>query len=265
MLKKDSKGKLAEVNPLRTRKNSVYQKGTNNIFRISRSKLSTFIECKRCFYLDRVMGLKEPSMPGWSLNSAVDDLLKKEFDFYRKLKKPHPIMIENSLNFIPFDHVEMDKWRDSLKGGISYLDKDTNLEIYGGVDDIWFDINKEELVIVDYKAQSSTALLETESYLNSPYHEGYKIQMNIYVYILRQMGFKVSDRVFFMVCNAEKSYEKFDNKLNFTTKLIPYFTDTSKIKNTIFQMKETLESKIIPDLNKSCEKCMYLNTGKTLI
>jgi hypothetical protein len=52
MLKKDSKGNLAEVNPLRTRKDSIYHKGTNNIFRISRSKLSSFIDCHRCFYLD---------------------------------------------------------------------------------------------------------------------------------------------------------------------------------------------------------------------
>ena len=30
--------------------------------------------------------------------------------------------------------------------------------------------------------------------------------MDIYVYILREMGFKTSDRVFFLVCNGEKSY-----------------------------------------------------------
>ena len=265
MLKKDSKGNLAEVNPLRTRKDSIYQKGTNNIFRISRSKLSTFIDCQRCFYLDRVKGLKEPSMPGWSLNSAVDELLKKEFDEYRKLKKPHPIMVENKLNFIPFDHEQIDKWRDSLKGGISYIDKDTNLEIFGGVDDIWFDKDKEELVVVDYKAQSSNTPVEEESYLASPFHQGYKLQMDIYVYILREMGFKTSDRVFFLVCNGEKSYDKFDKKLNFTTKLVPYITNTSNIKSVIKNMKFVLESDNTPDLNKSCEKCMYLTAGKTLI
>ena len=73
-----------EVTPLRTRKGSIYQKGTNQTFKISRSKFSNFLDCKRCFYLDRVKGLKDPSMPGWSLNSAVDELLKKEFDEYRK-------------------------------------------------------------------------------------------------------------------------------------------------------------------------------------
>ena len=78
----------------RTRKNSYYQKGSNEPFTISRSKFSDFIDCKRCFYLDRVKGLKEPSMPGWALNTAVDELLKKEFDYHRKKKSAHPIMKE---------------------------------------------------------------------------------------------------------------------------------------------------------------------------
>ena len=77
-LKRNSKGELAEVTPLRTRKESIYKIGTNETFRISRSKFSNFLDCKRCFYLDRVKGLKDPGMPGWSLNSAVDELLKKE-------------------------------------------------------------------------------------------------------------------------------------------------------------------------------------------
>ena len=64
-----------EVVPLRTRKGSIYQKGTNEITKISRSKFSNFLDCSRCFYLERVKGLKDPSMPGWSLNSAVDELL----------------------------------------------------------------------------------------------------------------------------------------------------------------------------------------------
>ena len=88
-LKRNSKGEITEVKPIRTRKGSVYVKGSNSFFRISRSKFSNFLECKRCFYLERVKGLKDLSMPGWSLNSAVDDLLKKEFDEFRKKQKPH--------------------------------------------------------------------------------------------------------------------------------------------------------------------------------
>ena len=71
---------MKEAVSFRTRKTSIYDKKSNTPFKISRSKFFNFLSCKRCFYLDRVKGLKEPSMPGWALNSAVDDLLKKEFD-----------------------------------------------------------------------------------------------------------------------------------------------------------------------------------------
>jgi len=264
-LKRNSKGELAEVTPLRTRKGTVYIKGSNEKFKISRSKFSNFLDCKRCFYLERVKGLKDPGMPGWSLNSAVDELLKKEFDKLRKQKKPHPYVIKNNLKLIPYEHEKMDHWRNALRGGISFLDKNTNIEIHGGVDDIWFDQDKEELVVVDYKAQSSYEKVKTEPYLSNVYHFGYKTQMDIYVHILRKMDFKVSDTAYFYVCNGEKSYEKFDDKLNFTTTLVPYKTDTSWIDGQIIEMKKILDSESVPEINKSCEKCMYLSAGKDFI
>ena len=144
-LKRNSKKEPVKATGLRTRASSSYSPNQKEDFKISRGRFSNFLTCKRCFYLDRVKGLKDPGMPGWSLNVAVDELLKKEFDLLREQKKPHPIFKKHNLNFIPFQHEKMDHWRNSLKGGISYLDKDTNLEIYGGVDDIWYDLDKEEL------------------------------------------------------------------------------------------------------------------------
>lgn len=248
----------------RTRSNSIYTPGSNKSFKISRSKFSNFIDCPRCFYLDRVKGLKEPSMPGWALNSAVDDLLKKEFDYHRKAQTPHPIMKEYNLNFIPFQHNDMDKWRNSLSGGISYEDKDTNLIIHGGVDDVWFNVDTEELVVVDYKAQSNSKPVETQSYLESKYHQGYKRQMDIYVHILRQMGFKVSDMTYFMVCNGDKDYENFDAKINFTITLVPYQSDCFWIPPKIKEMKAVLNSKTVPGHNINCEKCIYLESYLSL-
>ena len=264
-LKRDTKGNLAEVTPLRSRKGSIYKKGSNETFKISRSKFNNFLDCKRCFYLDRVKGLKDPGMPGWSLNIAVDELLKKEFDLLRNQKKPHPIFKKHNLNFIPFQHEKMDHWRNALTGGIAYLDEDTNLKIHGGVDDIWYDLDKEELVVVDYKAQSSNIKVDTKPYLESIYHQGYKIQMDIYVHILRKMDFKVSDTSYFYVCNGEKSYNNFQGKLNFTTTLVPYVTNTSWIQDKIIEIKKTLELDSIPEINRSCEKCMYINAGKDFI
>ncbi len=44
-LKRNTKGELTEINPLRTRKGSIYQKASNESFKISRSKLSNFLDC----------------------------------------------------------------------------------------------------------------------------------------------------------------------------------------------------------------------------
>jgi len=254
-----------EVVPLRTRKGSIYQKGTNEVFKISRSKFSNFLDCSRCFYLERVKGSKDPSMPGWALNTAVDELLKKEFDHYRNIQKPHPFIVKNKLNFIPFQHEKINYWRDALRGGIAFTDADTNLEIHGGVDDIWFNPDNDELVVVDYKAQSKNETVETDAYLENQYHQSYKVQMDIYVYILRQMKFKVSDTTYFLVCNGLKTPDKFDATLHFDLTLVPYKTDDSWVKNKIIDMKKVLDAKEVPVLNKSCEKCMFLITGKNYI
>ena len=193
------------------------------------------------------------------------DLTKKEFDLLRSQKKAHSIFKKYNLNFIPYQHEKLDHWRNSLTGGISYLDKDTNLQIHGGVDDIWYDLDNKQLVMVDYKAQSSNTKVETDAYLESIYHQGYKIQMDIYVHILRKMGFNVSDTSYFYVCNAEKGFDNFEGKLNFTITLVPYVTDTSWVENNIKEMKKTLELDSVPEINKSCEKCMYLDAGKGFI
>ena len=86
----------------RTRVNSFYRKGKNEPFKISRSKFNNFLDCKRCFYLDRVKGLKEPSMPGWALNIAVDELLKKEVELLPEKEKK---LIKNILNGVLTDEM----------------------------------------------------------------------------------------------------------------------------------------------------------------
>ena len=97
-------------------------------FKISRSKFSDFLTCRQCFYLDRVRGLDPPGTPGWTLNETTDLLLKKEFDKCRIAQKPHRIFIKYGLNhLVPFLHKDMDKWRDSLRHGLSTRFKNTNI------------------------------------------------------------------------------------------------------------------------------------------
>ena len=88
-LKRDAQGRLVPATGRRATEKSSYKPNQTEDFKVSRSKFSDFLTCPRCFYMDRVLGVQEPSTPGWALNSATDELLKKEFDICREQQIPH--------------------------------------------------------------------------------------------------------------------------------------------------------------------------------
>lgn len=228
-------------------------------FRISRSKIDLFIKCPRCFYLDRVLGIAQPPGYPFSLNSAVDKLLKKEFDIHRYTHTSHPLMKDYGLEAVPFQHPKMDEWRDSLRRGITYLDQKTNLLITGGVDDVWVKPNGE-IIIVDYKATSK----EGEVNLNADWQDGYKRQMEIYQWLFRKNDFKVSDTGYFVYCNGKTDRQAFDGKLEFDIKLLPYIGKIEWIEPTIKKIYECLNSSKIPTSNPDCDYCNYINSIKKI-
>ena len=257
-LKRNSKKELTPATGLRSRASSFYTPNQPNLFKISQSKFNDFLTCQRCFYLDRVKGLVSPSIPGWTLNETTDLLLKKEFDLCREKQIPHRIFDQYDLNHIvPFMHTEIDKWRDSLHHGLKINFKNTNIILQGGVDDIWLDKTNNKLIVVEYKSQANNKAVNTESYLSNVYHQGYKIQMDFYAYLLTEMGFEVSPVSYFYVCNADRSTTRFDSKIVFMETLVPYKWDSTWIENKVWEMIKLLNSEIIPEGNNSCENCAY--------
>lgn len=112
------------MNKYKKRKGNLYQKGSEKPFIISRSKIDLFLECPRCFYLDRKLGLGRPSSPGFALNSAVDALLKNEFDLLRKNGQKHELMIKYGIDAVPFNHPDLPIWRDDVNRFADVLDVD---------------------------------------------------------------------------------------------------------------------------------------------
>jgi len=110
----------------------------------------------------------------------------------------------------------MDKWRQSMHHGVIYHDLEKDLQLDGGIDDLW--INGEgEYHIVDYKAtakdQPVTELAE--------WTIGYKRQMEVYQWLLRKNGLKVSNTAYFVYCTGDSVADSFENKLQFHSHLIP--------------------------------------------
>lgn len=231
--------------------NNIFDPKSDKSFRLSRSKIDLFMECPQCFYLDRRLSVGRPPGFPFSLNSAVDALLKKEFDLYRKKKAPHPLMEEFGVDAVPFEHPDIDTWRNTLKG-ITYLHEPTNLLITGAIDDIWIN-PKGEVIIVDYKATSKTS----EVNLDAEWQRGYKRQMEIYQWLFRKNGFKVSPTGYFVYCNGDTGKPYFDKKLEFDIKVIPYTGDDSWIEGALEEIKECLVSDKIPEMNPGCDYCNY--------
>ena len=81
--------------------------------------------------------------------------------------------------------------------------------------------------------------------------------MEVYQWLLRQNGFKVSNTGYFVYCNGLKDKASFNAQLEFDIKLIPYTGSTDWIEPTLKKIKKCLVSDEIPTENISCEYCAY--------
>ena len=234
------------------RSRNLYQSDSIEPFKLSRSKIDLFLECPQCFYVDRKLGVGRPPGFPFSLNSAVDTLLKKEFDGHRAKGTKHPLMEHYGIDAIPFDHKKMDEWRDAMRAGVQHLHKPTGLLITGGVDDIWVN-PKKELIVVDYKATSKT----TEVNLDAEWQDGYKRQVEVYQWLLRHNDFKVSNTAYFVYCNGMTDRKAFDAKLEFNISILPYTGNDSWIDDVLLNIKRCLDSNSIPEASSDCDYCRY--------
>jgi hypothetical protein len=242
------------------RRSAEWNYGGKN-WKLSRSKIDFFTECKRCFYLDNVLGVTRPKMPSFNLNIAVDALLKKEFDIHRTDETTHPLMKKYGVNAVPFQHKDIESWRENFVG-IQFLHKKTGLLISGAVDDVWVN-PKGELMIVDYKATSKEGKIETLS--DSSWEAQYKRQMEVYQWLFRQNGFDVSDTGYFVYVNGRKDMKAFDGKLEFDVTLIPHVGDDSWVEGKLLEIKECLDSKTIPESSATCEYCNYIRKYREVL
>ena len=233
------------------RKKILFDPESTEPFKLSRSKIELFLRCPLCFYLDRRLGVAEPAGYPFSLNAAVDHLLKKEFDRHRAKGEPHPLMKRYGVEAVPFAHANLDQWRENFTG-VQYLHPPTNLLITGAVDDIWINEDKE-LHVVDYKATSKDA----EVSLDAEWQRSYKNQMEIYQWLLRQNNFKVAALGYFVYVNGRRDRAAFDGRLEFDVKLIPYQGETNWIGPKLAEIKKCLLRAAPPPAAATCEFCRY--------
>ncbi len=154
-------------------------KDKNGRIVLSPSALNLFLECPKCFWLEKNRGIHRPSGAFPSLPSGMDAVLKKYFDIFRKNGKLPP-EIEGKVDGKLFDdEVLLRSWRSNFKG-VRWYDEELEAELMGALDDCVLDDGY--YVPLDFKTRGWAAKDDSHTY--------YQNQLNIYTLLLEKNGFK---------------------------------------------------------------------------
>ena len=238
----------------RMRSRNLFKPGAAKPFNLSRTRIENFLNCARCFYVDRRLGVGPPSGPPFNINIAVDHLLKKEFDAYRGRGEPHPYMVQARIDAIPYEHPNLDAWRENFKG-VRYVHSPSSFEVSGAIDDLWQERGTGKLIVADYKATAK----DSEVGIEADWQISYKRQMEFYQWLLRQNGFDVSNTGYFVYCNGDRSQDRFDGVVRFKVSIIPYTGNAAWVEPALMAARSCLEADTPPPATQGCEQCAYLD------
>lgn len=227
----------------------------NELIKLSRSTVERYLACKRCCVLEKKYKVKPPSLP-FTLNIAVDNLCKNEFNYYRDIQEPHPLFLKYKIDAVPFRHEEMDIWRNNFQG-IRYKSDRHNYDFGGAVDDVWQKKNGK-LIIADVKATAKNNFNWNETFNKYEYAKAYKRQLEMYQWLFRMNGFEVADEAYLVYFNGKKNEKFFNNKLQFDAHVIKLECSSDWVEKKLLETVNLLRSNDFPKPSPNCEYCNYL-------
>ena len=234
-------------------KKKIYIKNNISPFPLSRTKIDLFLECRKCFYNEMVKGVRRPHGPPMALNNAIVFVIKNDLEKQKNIKKRHSIFdfVEKEISFA--DHPKLGDWKNIFKG-IRFVHKNTNFELFGAIDDLWFNKNDNTYSVVLIKASSKKEKVTLD---NVP--KSYWRQLSFYNYLLKMNGIKASNKGFIVYNNAQKNSEKFQSKLFFETDVFCNILDCEWIEEILDEIYKILQDNNHPPPSKNCKFCEYVN------
>lgn len=224
----------------------------NNLqIKLSPNSLNLFLECPLCFWLEKREGIKRPPPYPYALNTAVDTLLKQEFDRYRAKGELHPLLIAHNIPAGLFSNQELlNEWRSNFKG-IRYHDSQLKATLFGAVDDI-LEFPDRKLAPLDYKSTGSN---------KANIYDRFRLQMDVYTYLLEKNGFSTSGKGYlaFYIVNKEDGFE---NRLPFRKELKEVKTNPSYVPELFRKAVVLLRSDIPPLHGPDCKFGQWFDKAK---
>lgn len=201
-------------------------------------------DCPRCFWLSQHKVWKRPAGIFPSLPSGMDRILKNHFDKFRDKGKMPPELCEGKAgkecaNMKLFgDKEKLKIWQSNFKG-VSWKDRKGN-ELHGAVDNIL--VKGKKLIVLDYKTRGYALKEDTA--------EHYRLQQNIYNFLIRKNGYKTED-YFFLLFYVPREVMA-TGEVIFDTELVKMKVNINMAEETWKKALKLLNS---PCPKKTCEWC----------
>jgi len=204
-------------------------------YKLSPSTLNLMEDCPRCFWLAQVKKIKRPSGPMSSIPIKMDSIIKKYFNKYRELNELPPI-IQGQI-----------EGRLAVDIPITLKHEEENGIILWGRPDDYFELEDNSIVAFDHKTKSKAP---------ESIHSSYQLQLNVYSYLLKAMGYKTTNKAYLAFYYPDDC--ELHNGMCIHCTVIEVKTNPAKAKDLVNRAYNVLNGPM-PKHSENCGYCKWVN------
>ncbi|MCK9267015.1 PD-(D/E)XK nuclease family protein [bacterium] len=210
---------------------------------LSPSTINLHEDCPRCFYLHIKYEIKRPRGPMPSIAIGIDSVVKKYFDYYRKISELPPIL------------------KNDMEGRLVYALKPT---YFSDIKRGYCLLGKLDDCLVSPDGTHSPLDHKTRANPTPNVHPTYQLQMELYSVLLKNNGLPVNDRAYLIYYCPEKMVpEPEEQKIDFIIDIKQIKLDLQHAQEAINNAITCLEQVDIPESSEKCEFCKWVKDAGT--
>lgn len=215
-----------------------------NMIKISPSSLNQFIECPKCFWLRFAKNIQRPEGPSSTLPNGVDYSLKAYYDHCREQGLVLPPELDGLLpGGLLRDQGLVSRMRKITFG----FDVSEDARFQGALDDV-LELSDGAIVPLDNK---------TKGFPVKETHWTHVMQMSGYTLMLRENGFKTTNRAFLVYWFLDHKNLDTNNPLKFRVAVEDLETNPEEVRVKINEAIAVIKSEVPPEPGKECSYCQY--------
>ena len=216
--------------------------------KLSPSSLNLFLDCPRCFWLEKVKGIKRPRGIFPSLPGGMDRVIKLYFDEFRKKGALPPDLTGPDFEGVKLfgDQNRLELWR-SWRTGLEFKDSDGSV-LSGAIDDLL--VKNGKYIPFDYKTKGSPTTEEDAV-------KYYQNQIDAYALLLDSNELPTIGHGFLLYYSPKTVGER--GAVSFQVQPIKIKTDVERVKVTFRKAAALIKTSATPVQSPACEYCGWLS------